>query len=540
MKYLNINNIFIDKSYLLCYTEFVIIFFIGDIMGRKNRRISLHKRFSLYNFASAIIPVILSILITVAMMIAIVRMVSVGTDRQSVVSDSRSVITSYTCQYNMRLIEKNVIKNPDTFTETTSFKLAHKRVEKYNIGVCVMSDADIYYITDGYSVNDFLTSCNMYESDKSDFVYYDDFSIVIRDTISTDNNSNIQIIFMNVSEDMEEINSLLFKFYKFSDATFFVLLIAFIAIATVADIAIVKSLTQSILKPIENLREAADKIKNGILDEPIEPDEKTEEFHDLCTDFDNMRLELKKSIEVRQEYERDRKNTYSGLSHDARTAITTIKGYSQGLIDGVANTPEKQARYINAIYNSTHTLEKLMDALSEVTDLEGDNVSFKFRECDMYSLLNEWYSESKHLLEERKIRLNFTYRCNQRVFCKIDTFQCERVIDNIFSNSLKYKKPDKEYVNISVIAKVNPDHMFELIISDDGMGIRPDESDKIFDRFYRSDEARSNVRNGSGIVLTLVKQIVARHNGNISAFGETDKGLTIVLQLPITAIKEID
>lgn len=506
---------------------------------RKSRRISLHKRFSLYNFASAIIPVILSILITVAMMIAIVRMVSVGTDRLSVVSDSRSVITSYTCQYNLRLIEKKVLKNPDNFTETGSFKRAHKRMEKYNIAVCVMSDTETYYITDGYSESDFISACEMYESDVSDFVYYDDSSIVIRDTIKVNDEIQYKVVFMNIGGSTDEMTSILFKLYKFSDATFFLLLIAFIGIAAAADFAIVKSLTLSIMKPIENLSRAADKIKDGILDEPIEIDEKTDEFYDLCNDFDNMRVELKKSIELRQEYERDRKNTYSGLSHDARTAMTTIKGYSQGLLDGVANTPEKQERYINAICSSTHTLEKLLDALTEIIDLEGDSVSFKLRECDMYSLLNEWYDESKHLLEERKIRLSFTYNCDKRVFCKLDTFQCERVIENLLSNSLKYKKPDREYVNISVISKLNSDNMFEFIISDDGMGIRPDEADKIFDRFYRSDAARSNVQNGSGIGLTLVKQIVLRHNGKISAFGDSGKGLTIILQLPITAIKEI-
>ncbi len=506
---------------------------------RKHRRFSLHDRFSLYNFASAIIPVVLSIFITVVLMIAIVRMVSIGTDRQSIVSDSRSVITSYTCQYNIRLIEKKVLRDPDGFTDTGAFKRAIRRVEKYNIAVCVLSDEDACYISEGYAVDEFSSACGRYEPDESDFVYYDDYSIVIRDTVSSQESGTYKIIFMNIGG-IGKIDSALYTLYKFSDATFFVLLILFVCIAVLADIAIVKSLTRSILRPIENLSHAADRIKDGILDEPIEIDDTTEEFYDLCTDFDNMRLELKKSIEIRQEYERDRKNTYSGLNHDARTAITTIKGYSQGLLDGVANTPEKQERYINAIYNSTRTLEKLMDALTEVTNLDGDNVSFKLRETDMYELLNDWYSQSRHLLEERKIRLNFTYSCNQRVFCKIDAFQCERVIDNIFSNSLKYKKIDKEYVNISVIAKINSEHMLEFIISDDGIGIRPDEAEKIFDRFYRSDEARSNVQNGSGIGLTLVKQIVLRHNGNISAFGETGMGLTIVIQLPITAIKEID
>ena len=508
--------------------------------NKKNKRISLHRRFSLYNFASAIVPVILAIFTTAVFMIVLVRLVSVGVDDQSVISDSRSVVTSYSCQYNIRLIEKTVLKNPDNFTESGAFRRAYKRIEKYNIAVFVRSNEKTYYITNGYKESDFFDVCRNYEADNSDFVYYDDFSTVIRDTVKAENGVDYQIIIMNVSGNIGKMNSFLLTLYKFSDRTFLIVLIILITIVVFIDISIVRSLTRSILKPIDSLSQAADKIKDGILDEPVEIDEKTDEFYDLCTNFDNMRLELKKSIEDRQAYERERKNTYSGLSHDARTAITTIKGYTQGLMDGVANTPEKQERYINAIYNATHSLEKLMDALSEVTNLEADNVSFKFRERDMHELLNNWYNESKHLLEERKIRLSFTYSCSQIVYCKIDTFQCERVIENILSNSLKYKKPEKEYVNISVIAKINANNMFEVIFTDDGIGIRPDECDKIFDRFYRSDEARSNVRNGSGIGLALVKQIVIRHKGTVTAFGDVGKGLTIDFQLPITAIKEIE
>jgi len=163
------------------------------------------------------------------------------------------------------------------------------------------------------------------------------------------------------------------------------------------------------------------------------------------------------------------------------------------------------------------------------------------REKNMHSMIEKWYQESKEMFEERKIILKFTYNYHKDVFCNVDDFQFERIIENLLSNSVKYKKPESEYININIIARINEDlNMFELIYKDDGVGIRPDETERIFDRFYRSNEARSNVQNGSGVGLAIVKQIILKHSGTISASGTPGQGLQLTVHLPITNIKESD
>ena len=328
------------------------------------------------------------------------------------------------------------------------------------------------------------------------------------------------------------------KLLQFSKLSFIITVIFFAALVTLINIVIVRSLTKSVVKPIENLNETADKIKVGILNEPVIIDDTTYELGELSRNFEDMRQKLKQSLDEQIEYENVKRATFSGLNHDARTAITTIKGYSQGLIDGIANTPEKQRRYLYAILNSTYSLEKLMDALSDINNLETDSIPFHFKEIDMFSLTTEWYNESKSILCERGIMLNLIYIGSKRAFCNIDTFQIERVIDNVLSNCVKYKKPESDHIDVNITVGISDDNMFEMIYQDNGIGIKSEDSNKIFDMFYRADEARSNVRSGNGLGLAIVKQIILKHGGIISASGEIGKGLTLTSKLPIIKTEE--
>ena len=330
------------------------------------------------------------------------------------------------------------------------------------------------------------------------------------------------------------------KLWKYSNFSFIIAVLLFASIVTPIGIIIIQYITtKSVIVPIENLNESAHKIKMGILDEPVIIDNNTYELEELSRNFEEMRQRLKQTLDEQIEYENEKRATFSGLNHDARTAITTIKGYSQGLIDGIANTPEKQQRYLSAILNATYSLEKLMDALSDINNLETGNIPFNFKEIDMFSLTTDWYNESKSILSERGILLSLTYNSSKRAFCNIDTFQIERVIDNVLNNCAKYKKPESDHIDVSITVGISDDNMLEMVYQDNGIGINFEDSNKIFDMFYRADEARSNVRSGNGLGLAIVKQIILRHGGSISASGEIGKGLTLTSKLPIIKTQEM-
>ncbi len=507
-------------------------------MASKKKGISLHSRFSLYSFATAIVPVFLSILITFVFILSLIHMIyPASSGRNPDIKNSRDIITVYFCQFNIREIEASLEKDE---TETLGFfgMRASKRLESYGFSVCVSIDGKTLYISDGCDEKYFSGKNETPDSYESGYVFLNDNTMQIRDVTQSQGGKSISVALKSTGKPSEEKTSVALKLWQLSDAGFLILFASFIAFATVFDVFLVRTLTKKIMRPIENLDSAAEKIKKGILNEPVIIDNSTQELGELSQTFEEMRIKLKNSLDSKAEYERIRLNTYSGLNHDIRTAVTTIKGYTQGLIDGIAATPEKHEKYINAIANSTASLEKLIDALSEVTDLETNIVAFKFKERDMYSLMTDWFTESASALEERHVKVRTVYGCDKRVFCNIDAFQIERVIDNILANCIKYKKPEKSTIEVDITTSIDTDGMYKIEYRDNGIGISSGDAERVFDVFYRADEARSNVQSGSGMGLSIVRQIILRHGGTIKAGGEKGKGLTLTLTLPITRTEE--
>ncbi|MBE6745822.1 MAG: HAMP domain-containing histidine kinase [Ruminococcaceae bacterium] len=509
-------------------------------MKKQNKRkFSLRSVLSIYHISAGIVPVFLAIVITLVFIASLIYMIYYNDNSgTSVPNNSRDVLTTYCCHFNIRSIENKLRRSPDK-PDRFGLRQVYKRLESYGLVVCVESEDEIFYISEHLDRDYFYK--DDFSAENHGFVYLNENITAIRDVIDFGENNTLTVSVMSPDEDYPNLRTSILEKLQFSNEGFMVLLLLVVFAMVLVDILLVRSLTRIIQSSITNLGVAAKQIKEGNLDAPVGENHYLTELDDLAKDFDEMRQTIKAGVEMRKEEEKIRLDTYSGINHDSRTAITTIKGYTQGIIEGIANTPEKQERYLNAIYNSALTLEKLMNAFSDVTNLENSEVPFNMREKNMHSMIEKWYQESKEMFEERKIILKFTYNYHKDVFCNVDDFQFERIIENLLSNSVKYKKPESEYININIIARINEDlNMFELIYKDDGVGIRPDETERIFDRFYRSNEARSNVQNGSGVGLAIVKQIILKHSGTISASGTPGQGLQLTVHLPITNIKESD
>ena len=509
-------------------------------MKKQNKRkLSLRSLLSIYHYSAAVIPFVLAIVITLVFIASLIYMIyNDDSSGASVVTNSRDVLTTYCCHFNIRSIESKLKRNSED-TDRFGLMQVYKRLESYGLVVCVESEDEIFYISEHLDRDYFYK--DDFSKKNHGYVYLNENITAIRDVIDFGEDNTLTVSVMSPDENYPNLRASILKKIQFSNEGFMALLFLLLFTMALVNILLIRSLTRKIQSSITNLGSAAKRIKEGNLDEPVEKNHRLIELDDLARNFDEMRQTIKEGIEIRKEEEKIRLDTYSGINHDSRTAITTIKGYTQGIMEGIANTPEKQERYLNAIYNSALTLEKLMNAFSDVTTLENSEVPFNMTEKNMHTMIEKWYQESKDMFEERKIILKFTYNYHKEIFCNVDTFQFERVIENIISNSVKYKKPESEFVNISIIARFNEDvNMFELIYRDDGVGIRPDETERIFDRFYRSNEARSNVQNGSGVGLAIVKQIILRHSGKITASGTPGQGLQITVHLPITNMKESD
>ncbi|HJA66123.1 two-component sensor histidine kinase [Lachnoclostridium sp. An169] len=280
---------------------------------------------------------------------------------------------------------------------------------------------------------------------------------------------------------------------------------------------------RTISVPLAKLQKAARNIKEGNLDFEIRQDT-DDEIGQLCQDFEEMRLRLKANAEEKVAFDRENKELISNISHDLKTPITAIKGYVEGIMDGVADTPEKMDRYIRTIYNKANEMDLLINELTLYSKIDTNRIPYNFTTISAKEYFADC-AEDLHMELEAK-NVEFTYRNFMEEDCKVivDPEQLRRVINNIVSNSLKYM--DKRQAKITMDLKDVGDFI-QVELGDNGKGIAAKDLPFIFDRFYRTDASRNSSKGGSGIGLSIVKKIVEEHGGNIWATSEEGVGTTM-------------
>ncbi|MDD2978938.1 MAG: HAMP domain-containing sensor histidine kinase [Hespellia sp.] len=275
--------------------------------------------------------------------------------------------------------------------------------------------------------------------------------------------------------------------------------------------------------PIKKMQEAAQQIKEGNLNFELKV-ESEDELGQLSQDFEDMRLRLKANAEEKVKFDRENKELISNISHDLKTPITAIKGYVEGIKDGVADTPEKMDRYIKTIYNKANEMDLLINELTLYSKIDTNRIPYNFTTISAIDYFGDCSEDLSMELESKGIE--FHYHNEIRDDCKIivDTEQLRRVINNIVNNSIKYM--DKPSGCITMGVKDVGDFV-QIELGDNGKGIAAKDLPNIFDRFYRTDASRNSSKGGSGIGLSIVKKIVEEHGGNIWATSREDEGTTM-------------
>lgn len=287
--------------------------------------------------------------------------------------------------------------------------------------------------------------------------------------------------------------------------------------------------SKTIVKPIKKISEGADEIARGNLDYVIDYDS-TNELGQTVNSFNDMRLRLKESIDKQSKAEEERKILVAGIAHDLRTPLTSAKGYAEGLLDGIADTPEKKERYIRTICQSINQTERILDDLLTISRLELNGYELNLTDVKAKEFFDDGVEEIKELLIKSNFDFEYECNCSDNAVISIDIDRFIRVIRNIISNSIKYAREGiKGKVNLT-LNEYERSVIIEL--SDNGTGVDRDSLPKIFDTMYRADPARSRVVDGSGLGLSVCKQIVELHNGSIWARSKPGEGLTIFISMP--------
>ena len=293
----------------------------------------------------------------------------------------------------------------------------------------------------------------------------------------------------------------------------FQICISVIAIIILTAVVLAIWIQRSVMRPLNKLTDATRRITEGDLDFVLERTGK-DEFGVLCADFENMRKRLKDSAEERVQYDDENKELISNISHDLKTPITAIKGYVEGIMDGVANTPEKMDKYIKTIYHKANDMDRLIGELTLYSRIDTNNVPYNFEKVNVDKYFSDCIEEISVELESENIVLTYFNYVDKDVVFIADAEQLKRVINNIISNSVKYIGGKRGMVNI----KINDEEDFiHVEIEDNGKGIGKKELPYIFDRFYRTDSSRNSEEGGSGIGLAIAKKIIEAHGGKIWA-----------------------
>lgn len=306
------------------------------------------------------------------------------------------------------------------------------------------------------------------------------------------------------------------------------MLISVVLILILTGLGLVSWIYKELVSPLKQLAEATQKISEGNLDFTMDLSEHADEIDNLCKSFEEMRKRLKESTEEKLQNDMENRALISNITHDLKTPVTAIKGYAEGIIDGVADTKEKQEKYVKTIYNKATDLDRLINELTFYSGIDANRIPYNFAKINVADYFSDCVEEMAMDLDSKNIRLNFHNYLKENTIVIADPIQMKKVINNIIGNSAKYIDKAEGIINIRL---KDAEEFVVIEIEDNGKGIAAKDLTYIFDRFYRTDASRNSSKGGSGIGLSIVKKIVEDHGGRIWATSKLNIGTTMLMEL---------
>lgn len=328
-------------------------------------------------------------------------------------------------------------------------------------------------------------------------------------------------LFWPVSDRNIELNSS-------QGVSFNYVLFSLFIILVITAVLLVAWIYMGLVNPLRRLRDAAHNIKEGDLNFSLSG-ESSDEIGELAADFEKMRERLVENEKEKNKKDVEHRQIIRNISHDLKTPITSIKGYVEGILDGVADTPEKRRKYLTIVYKKAAEMDVLIDELSLYSQLDTNDIIYDIQEISVRSYFDDCAEDQVLDLGESGVMFRYENFCSPRTRMIADPEKLKRVIDNIISNSMKYIGENPGFIRLTVNEK--SEGYIQIEIEDHGRGISKEDIPYIFDRFFRTDESRSKTTGGSGIGLSIVKKIVEDMGGRVWATSELGRGTCMFVML---------
>ncbi|HXS67598.1 MAG TPA: ATP-binding protein, partial [Candidatus Polarisedimenticolia bacterium] len=227
-----------------------------------------------------------------------------------------------------------------------------------------------------------------------------------------------------------------------------------------------------------------------------------------------------------KQLERTREEFVANVSHELRTPLSLIKGYTETLLDGAKDNPEVETKFLQTIQRNSERLQFLIEDLLTISELESGRLKMNLQSVRLRSLVDRVLEDFKTQAESRHVELK-----NEMpdLTARADSDRLQQVLGNLIGNAIKYGRSDG---HVGVSGRLANANLVELCVHDDGPGIPPESIERVFERFYRVDKARSREQGGTGLGLSIVKHIVQSHGGKVWVKSEPGKGAAFYFTLP--------
>ncbi|MCY9661645.1 HAMP domain-containing sensor histidine kinase [Paenibacillus chondroitinus] len=475
----------------------------------------------LLSYAAMLLVPLVMMMITAILLIVVFRGDFQGIREQ--VSSGVGLFENQNLEHTFKEMKRTSEKNPAMLADLTYLADIDQELQTNNSRMIVRKDNTFVYISPTLENSDVLQQLPVFkhpghpEHEDAKHIGNELLEISSFDFYFSGQQSGSVFIITTV-------NPLVNFIQKFFPALFIMLLI----ILVLTHSSLTYFVSKSIISPLSKLKNAMKRIQSGDLDFQVQITS-TDEIGQLSIAFEQMRKQLKESIQTQVQYEENRKELISNISHDIRTPLTAIRGYIDGLGDGIADTTDKRQKYIEIISSKAEEMDHLIDELFLFSKLDLKRVPFNFEVVNFSDFLMDWSDELEFELHKKGIHYKSEIAVDQQTLVSIDRDKIRRVFSNIVDNCLKYM--NKTEKSITLQAKTAGTSVI-IEIRDNGAGVEAEALPYIFDRFYRADPSRNSNNGGSGLGLAISKQMIEGHGGSISAHSMKGEWTSITIKLP--------
>ena len=291
-------------------------------------------------------------------------------------------------------------------------------------------------------------------------------------------------------------------------------------------LAIISSiiLSLSFSKPLNKIKSTALLLSDGDYTAKTKVNQ-SDEIGELAKTIDELSERLFISSKESERFEKMRNDFITNISHELRTPITVIRGSIEAICDGIITDETMVNEFHQQILSDSIHLQNLVNDLIDLNKLQNFDFPIKKSEINLYDSINDSIRSMRQLANKKNIAINYLSSNSNELLFNGDYQRIRQMIIIILDNAIKFSPNDK---NITITSE-NNENYYNLEISDQGKGISVENTEKIFDRFYKS---QNDNNDGMGLGLSIAKQIAIRHNINLSVKSEVDIGTTFSLKFP--------